>query len=146
MTATGKVDRKALPIPGGERPDLSTPYYPPCTELEEKLVEIWQDVLELDEIGVNDSFLDLGGNSLLAARIIARVIDTMQVEIPLRLLFESPTIAQMAIAIFQSQIPDQDFDRLLSELESMSDQEVQRELSRSEVEEIVGRIPDWQME
>ena len=146
MTATGKVDRKALPIPGGERPDLSTPYYPPRTELEEKLVEIWQDVLELDEIGINDSFLDLGGNSLLAARIIARVIDTMQVEIPLRLLFESPTIAQMAIAILQSQIPDQDFDRLLSELESMSDQEVQRELSRSEVEEIVGRIPDWQME
>jgi len=129
LTTTGKVDRKTLPIPGRERPLLSTPYLPARTELEEKLVQIWQEALDLDEIGIYDNFLDLGGNSLLAARIIARVIDTMQVEIPVRLLFESPTIAQMAFAIREHQFPYQELDRLLTELEDMSDEEVQRQLS-----------------
>ena len=73
LTATGKVDRRALPDPGKGRPELETIYVPPQSDLEEKLAKIWRNVLSLDRIGVNDNFFDLGGDSLLAVRLIASI-------------------------------------------------------------------------
>ena len=92
----GKLDRTALPLPDYQRPDLRTPYVQPHGELQQKLSKIWAEVLSLDRIGAHDSFFDLGGHSLTATRLISRVIDSFQVEVSLKSLFESPTLTGFA--------------------------------------------------
>ncbi|MDX6577743.1 MAG: hypothetical protein QOE96_3696 [Blastocatellia bacterium] len=96
LSANGKVNRLALPDPEKARPNLSSDYVPPHTSAEERLAEIWSEVLRVDGVGVDDNFLELGGHSLLAAQIVARVRAEFKIEIALRVLFESPTVAQMA--------------------------------------------------
>jgi acyl-coenzyme A synthetase/AMP-(fatty) acid ligase len=118
LTPNGKVDRLALPEPGKTRPALDTPLVIPQTPLERTLADIWANVLGLDEVGVHDHFLELGGNSLLATQVVSRVLRTCAVEIPLQVLFASPTVAAMADVITQQQVAqlaDQDIERLLSE-------------------------------
>jgi amino acid adenylation domain-containing protein len=123
LTPAGKLDRRALPAPGRSRPLLDTPYAPPRTPIEEALVRLWQALLALDEVGIHDHFLDLGGHSLLATQVITQVVQTFQVELPVRTLFETPTIAEMAVVIAQHQAekvrPDE-LARLLAEVESLS--------------------------
>jgi len=99
LTASGKLDRKALPRPCGKRPELSTPYVMPQNETEESLVRVWEEVLDVYPIGIDDNFFDLGGHSLAATRIATRIIDQCELDIPLQSLFESPTIAAMAALI-----------------------------------------------
>ena len=80
----------------------------------------------MDQVGIQDNFLDLGGDSLLASQVIARVIKTCQVEVPLRSLWESPTIADMAVIIIQNQakrVDQEQLDRMLTELEELSSDE-----------------------
>ncbi len=96
LTTNGKVDRRALPVPDPERPDVETPYTGPCTPTEDRMAAIWSDVLDLRQVGIHDNFFDLGGHSLLATRVISLLRDTFQVEIPLRSLFEKPTVAGLA--------------------------------------------------
>jgi amino acid adenylation domain-containing protein len=103
LTPNGKVDRHALPAPQPARPELDRPFAPPRTPTEEALVRIWTEVLGLHQVGIHDSFLELGGDSLLASRVISRVIDTFQVELLPRLLLAAPTLADMALAIAQRQ-------------------------------------------
>ncbi len=74
-------------------------YVRPGNELEETLVEIWAEVLKIERIGVLDNFFELGGHSLLAAQVIARVRKYLGVEIPVRSLFEEPTVAALASAV-----------------------------------------------
>ena len=95
LLANGKVDRGQLPAPQWGR-DQQQVYVPPRTELEDVLTGIWLDVLQLDEVGVHDDFFALGGHSLLATRLISRVRDHLDLEVPLFSLFENPTIAAMA--------------------------------------------------
>ncbi|MFB7874635.1 amino acid adenylation domain-containing protein [Nocardia sp. NPDC056064] len=100
LSANGKVDRKALPAPAsGVR--LTTGAAAPQTELECALAEIFTEVLALDgtEIGVEDSFFDLGGNSLVAARAVARINTTLDADLTIRHLFEASTIATLAAYI-----------------------------------------------
>ncbi|MBR8835476.1 MAG: amino acid adenylation domain-containing protein [Stigonema ocellatum SAG 48.90 = DSM 106950] len=99
LTPNGKVDRKALPIPDNIRPELEEDFVAPSTPVEEVLAEIWSQVLGLKQIGINDSFLELGGHSLLATQIISRVRHTYQVELPVRELFDRPTVAGLAQSI-----------------------------------------------
>jgi acyl carrier protein len=94
LTSNGKVDRRALPAP--ERTSPGQSYIAPRTDTEEKLAEIWAEVLQLHKIGVHDNFFELGGHSLLATRIVSRVQAVLQAELPVRNLFESPTIAETA--------------------------------------------------
>jgi amino acid adenylation domain-containing protein len=96
LTNHGKVDRKALPIPGPERPDNGKPFTPPGTELEERLAAIWQEILRLDRVGRDDDFFYLGGDSLSATRLIARVRQRFNVDLPLRALFEAGTLCRFA--------------------------------------------------
>jgi acyl carrier protein len=126
QTATGKIDRRALPDPGKSRPDLDTPYAAPRTPVEAELAQIWSEVLSVDPLGIYDNFFDLGGHSLAATRIVSQVIKKFQLEIPLRSLFESPTVAEMAGVITQSQankLDEVDLNRILAELEALPDDE-----------------------
>ena len=123
MLPNGKVDRRSLPAPGSGRPELENPFILPRTPVEEALAEIWIEVLGLDEVGIADNFLELGGDSLLASQVISRVIIAFRVNLPLRSLFDAPTVADMAVSITQSQAKGakpEDIERLLAELEALS--------------------------
>jgi acyl-coenzyme A synthetase/AMP-(fatty) acid ligase/acyl carrier protein len=126
LTPNGKVDRRSLPAPERLRPNLDVPFAVARTPIEEELVRIWAEVLDLEQIGVHDPFLDLGGNSLLATSVISRVLTAFQVELPLRTLFESPTVADMALAINQAMIDRLDpgeMEHLQGELRRFSKEE-----------------------
>jgi amino acid adenylation domain-containing protein len=101
-TTSGKVDRKALPAPANIRRDMATAFVAPRNALESALSAIWGEVLGIDEVGVEDNFFELGGHSLLATQVVARAEAALGTEIPLRNLFESPTVAGMAAALTQS--------------------------------------------
>ncbi|HKH46873.1 MAG TPA: amino acid adenylation domain-containing protein [Thermoanaerobaculia bacterium] len=94
LTATGKVDRKALPDPE-HRVDAAGSV-PPADALEERLANLWREVLPVDRIGRHDSFFALGGHSLLATQVVTRVRETMGIDLPLRAMFQAPTLAQLA--------------------------------------------------
>ena len=133
-TPTGKVDRRALPVPGNSRPELNTTYVAPRTLVEKELTQIWAEVLSLDQVGIQDNFFDLGGHSLTASRVVYRVIQAFQLELPVRLLFDSPTVAEMALVIAanRAKLATQDeLERMLSEVEAMSDEEAQRRVDET---------------
>lgn len=96
LTPSGKVDRKSLPAPATTRPALEAAYAEPRTEIEEALAQIWAAVLGLDKVGLHDNFFELGGHSLLGTQLISRVRTALQLEVPLRWLFEVPTVAGLA--------------------------------------------------
>ena len=100
LTSTGKVDRRALPDP--ERPPAETAAAVPRTPVEELLLGIWTEVLGTEPAGVHDDFFALGGHSLIATRIVARIEQALQVRLPLRTLFEKPTVASLALAVEQA--------------------------------------------
>jgi amino acid adenylation domain-containing protein len=93
VAATGKVDRKALPAPGRRSVEASEP---PRNPTEELLAAVWAELLARERVGIHDGFFDLGGHSLLATQVMSRVRESFGVELPLRLLFERPTIAALA--------------------------------------------------
>jgi amino acid adenylation domain-containing protein len=99
----GKVDRQALPVSISSRPKLQTAFLAPRTRAEEIIAGIWSEVLSMDEVGVDDNFVDLGGHSLAAIRIVSRVVDEFQIELPLQVVFQSPTVARMAAIITEYQ-------------------------------------------
>ncbi|HEY2919727.1 MAG TPA: non-ribosomal peptide synthetase [Candidatus Binatia bacterium] len=101
LTDTLKVDRKALPEPKGLRPEIAVSYAPPRNSVEEALVKIWAEVLDFNQVGVHDNFFDLGGHSLAATRVISRVGQTFPLELPVTVLFDSPTVAEMAEVIVE---------------------------------------------
>jgi acyl-coenzyme A synthetase/AMP-(fatty) acid ligase/acyl carrier protein len=96
VTPNGKIDRKALPQPDRSRAGMSQSYAAPRTPTEGVLAEIWSEVLGLKQIGVEDDFFELGGNSLSITRVASRVQGAFGVEIPLRTLFEEATIDRLA--------------------------------------------------
>ena len=96
LTSNGKVDRRALPAPGGERPNVERPFAAARTETEEKLAEVWRRILGLDRVGRDDNFFELGGHSLKATQAIARAEELFGIDLPLRTLFETPTVAGLA--------------------------------------------------
>jgi hypothetical protein len=99
LTLNGKIDHRALPLADGSRPDLREAYAAPRSTLEATLSEIWCEVLGLKQVGVYDNFFDLGGHSLLATQVVSRIRSVFPVGLPLRTLFERPTVAGLAGAI-----------------------------------------------
>ena len=99
QTPAGKVDRRQLPAPTGLRPHLSAAFTAPRNSVEKRLVTAWSDVLGVEGIGVFDNFFELGGHSLLATQVISRLRQIFGVEVPLRQLFEHPTVAGLGAAV-----------------------------------------------
>ena len=94
LTANGKLDRKALAIPkraGGK------PYVEPVTPIEKNLAALWQQILNVERVGLHDNFFELGGDSLTAAVMVAIFPAHLGIELPLGSLFEAPTIADLAV-------------------------------------------------
>ncbi|MDB9541878.1 amino acid adenylation domain-containing protein, partial [Microcystis aeruginosa CS-1036] len=98
LTPNGKIDRRALPVP-----DLQSQgeYIAPRNPIEEKMAQIWAEVLKLKRVSIEDNFFELGGHSLLATQVISRLQETFEIVLPLRYLFESPTIAQLSAVILK---------------------------------------------
>jgi acyl carrier protein len=99
LTPNGKVDRKALPAPGNSDARQAGAYKAPRSHVEEVLAVVWGQVLRIERMGVEDNFFALGGHSLLAAQLVSRIREAFKVEMPLRRIFEGPTIAQLAETI-----------------------------------------------
>ncbi|HWS56339.1 MAG TPA: amino acid adenylation domain-containing protein, partial [Pyrinomonadaceae bacterium] len=126
LTPNGKVDRKALPAPdaGGSRGGAE--YVAPRTAVEKVVAGIWSELLGVERVGVHDNFFDLGGHSLLATRILSHVREIFCVELPLRSLFESPTVDSMAEAMSRAAGREavEEIARALIEIEALSEDEV----------------------
>ena len=99
LTPNGKIDRKALPVPDFNDREQKDSFVAPHTPLEMEVANSWADVLGIEQVGLNDNFVALGGHSLLAMQITARLRTTLNIDIPLRSFFESPTLAQLIEAI-----------------------------------------------
>jgi len=97
LTPSGKLDRKALPLPDPSQ--LQARYRAPHSEIERNLAEIWEQVLHVPQVGLDDHFFELGGHSLLAAQVIARIKTRLAVSLPLRSLFENPLLGDLAIEV-----------------------------------------------
>jgi amino acid adenylation domain-containing protein len=128
LTPNGKVDRRALPPPDKTRPDLEEAFVAPRTPLESEIARIWGEILKLERVGIHDNFFDLGGHSLLATRLLSRVGKAVDLDVPLRSLFENPTVAALAAEIAQTQAKDSapKIAELLADLEYLSEEEAQR--------------------
>jgi acyl carrier protein len=105
LTPNGKIDRKNLPKPEQLFSRTQEQYIPPDTELQKKIAEIWQKSLNLEKVGIQDNFFNLGGNSLLATQVISQMRQALQVEISIRRFFETPTIADLEREIQQNNNP-----------------------------------------
>jgi amino acid adenylation domain-containing protein len=99
LTAHGKIDRKALPEPDSDRPELDQPLVAPRTPTEEEVARIWREVLRVEKLGIHDNFFELGGHSLLATQVICRINGAFPIKLQLRRIFETPTVAGLAQAI-----------------------------------------------
>jgi amino acid adenylation domain-containing protein len=126
LNANGKLDRRALPAPGGQEP--GTGYVAPGTPTEEALAAIWAEVLGRKRVGSHDNFFDLGGHSLKATQVVSRIRETFGVELPLRQLFEQPTVAALASCIEISDLAalggEEELESALTALDALSDEEV----------------------
>jgi acyl carrier protein len=136
LTPTGKLDRRALPAPEAAATDR---YVAPRTPAEEALAAIWADVLRLERVGVEESFFELGGHSLLATRVVSQVRAVFDIELPLRALFEGPTVAELARVVEErgevalagpvaepAPGPEASADHLLDMIDELSEEELDR--------------------
>jgi acyl transferase domain-containing protein/NAD(P)-dependent dehydrogenase (short-subunit alcohol dehydrogenase family)/acyl carrier protein len=133
---------RPAPLGSYPRPGLRTEYAAPRTPTERRICGLWQDLLGVERVGIHDSFLELGGDSLLATRLIARMRDAFELELPLRVFFERSTVAELAEALEELRsdggaergaAPGGDGDaELLARIRGMSEEELDRELARLE--------------
>jgi acyl-coenzyme A synthetase/AMP-(fatty) acid ligase len=104
LTLNGKINYDALPSLEEAKQKLPRTYTPPRTAQEVRLAAIWGDVLSLEQVGIEENFFDIGGHSLLAAQIIHRVNQTFQIDLPMRVIFDQPTVAGLALSIEEALI------------------------------------------
>jgi acyl-coenzyme A synthetase/AMP-(fatty) acid ligase/aryl carrier-like protein len=135
-TPNGKVDSRALPLPDQRRPDLKDVFVAPRTPAEQSLAGLWAHLLRVQRVGIHDNFFELGGHSLLAMQFIARFRDSFGVELPLRALFDNPTIEGVALELMKIQaggLSGSEWSRMVANLESLSNEEVEAELGDQKV-------------
>jgi acyl carrier protein len=134
LTPNGKVDRRALPAP--EQIEVSTAgFIAPRTEMEQLVAEIWCEILGITQVGADSNFFDLGGHSLLATRVMNRIRERCGVELPLRVLFEFPTVVSLAAKLDDARPKETELSRILDilvNMENISEEEVTTLLAQSE--------------
>jgi len=131
LTLNGKIDRKALPSPLTDVEEEQ--FVAPRSELEQQLASIWGEVLGYKRVGIRDRFFEHGGHSLLATQLISRIRKAFQIELPLRALFEAPTVEQLAELVQQALAPQSvqtELADLLEQIENLSDEEAEALLSQ----------------
>jgi amino acid adenylation domain-containing protein len=121
LTHNGKIDRQALPTPEFDREIISAEFVAPETEVEEHLALIWQDVLNVNRVGIHDNFFELGGDSIATIQVMMRISKVFQIDLLPFVLFNSPTIAELATRIEEV---------LLAEIEALTDDEAELLLSQ----------------
>jgi len=126
LTPNGKVDRAALPEPA---PDAARVHVPPSTVTEQLIASSFSEVLGVPGVGVDDDFFDLGGHSLLATRLVARLRAEFATDLPLRTLFERPTVAALAEVLEVGDAGLDEFAALLAEVENATEADVAAQLS-----------------
>ncbi len=131
MSGSVSEDQQAAK-PAHARPSLTVSYVAPRTEEEITIAGMWQSLLGIEQVGIHDNFFQLGGHSLLGTRLISRLHDAFQIRIPLRRLFELPTIAGLAEEVGRVRMEDDEAEkrRVLELLESLADDEIEAELSK----------------
>jgi len=127
LTPNGKLDRKALPPPDVSAPEADVASLAPRTPTEEALARIWCEALNLSQPGLHENFFELGGHSLLAVRVIARINDTLDVNLGVIDLFRIPTIEALAAMVEREKSAEA---RLRQKIEGLNDAEVEAELAR----------------
>ena len=146
LTPSGKINRRALPAPDRSANEQRQSQAPPRTDVERQLAEIWSAVLKRTSVGVDDNFFELGGHSLLATQLISRVRNVFDLELPLRCLFEFPTVAELAVAIVEfrkqaaTNMPpaitaDREAEELLANIDQLTDEQVEVLLNRALAEQ-----------
>jgi amino acid adenylation domain-containing protein len=139
LSPNGKIERKALPAPDRALPEFEDTYVAPQGAVEEEVAAVWAKVLGLERVGAQDNFFDLGGHSLLATQVLSHLQQAFPVNIPLRRLFEEPTVANLARVITESQHKSshglngkvvEDDEQVLSQLAQLSDEEIDSLLSK----------------
>jgi amino acid adenylation domain-containing protein len=133
LTPNGKVDRRALPAPDQSRPELSGEFVAPRSPVEVELAQIWRELLAVEEVGIYDNFFELGGHSLLLTQLASWIRKAFQVEVPLRVLFDTPTIIEMTKAILARQVEresETDLAQMLKQLKQLSPHEVKSMLEK----------------
>lgn len=128
LTPNGKIDVRALPDFDGQHPSLGGEFVEPRTPSERLVAGIWAEVLGVKRVGADDNFFELGGHSLLATQVVSRVRDIFRLEVPVGVVFESPTVAEFAGRLAEhgeSQIDEAEAARILSDIEQLSDAEAE---------------------
>jgi len=135
QTANGKVNRRALPAPTDDRAAAARPYVAPRSPLEADIARVWADVLGAPRVSVNDDFFALGGTSLLAMRVIARLADVVPGRLTIGMIFDARTVAALAerivmsLALIEAKADDAELAAMLAELEALSDTEAASRLT-----------------
>jgi acyl-coenzyme A synthetase/AMP-(fatty) acid ligase/acyl carrier protein len=132
LTPNGKVDRKALPSPASVRSELEVAFISPRTPAEQVVAGIWAEILRMDHIGLNDNFFKLGGHSLRGAQVISRLRDAFQVKLPVRSLFERPTVEGLVSEIAQlrgGREIIEEIAEVIQKIEHLSEEEIKDILS-----------------
>ncbi|MEE8586792.1 MAG: phosphopantetheine-binding protein, partial [Acidobacteriota bacterium] len=111
---------------------LRVEYAPPRNHTEEAIALLWIELLGVERVGVHDNFLELGGDSLLASRLVTRMRQTFRVDLPIRLLFEASTVGELAEALQEKQKEEEEkqLQTLLERVKQMSEEELDQEISR----------------
>lgn len=122
------------------RPDLPNEYLAPSTDTEINLTKLWQECLKIDQIGAQDNFFDLGGHSLLAAQLIRQIKQYFEVNLDLGLFFSAPTITELAQVIDQQTSRSENISAEISQIENMSDEEVEALLASDHTPEELLKI------
>ncbi|MGA9772856.1 MAG: amino acid adenylation domain-containing protein [Blastocatellia bacterium] len=129
LTANGKVDRRALPDPAYIEVSGRASYVEPRNAVEEVVVRIWEEVLGVEKIGINDNFIMMGGHSLAAMQVLARLRKTFQIGVPVRVLFEARNVAELVEAMSaEERIPGrlEKIARVVKKIEQMGEEDVNR--------------------
>jgi amino acid adenylation domain-containing protein len=132
LTSSGKIDRRALPAPeAGE--ESSDTFLAPRTPLEQQIAAIWQEVLQVGRVGVHDNFWEMGGHSLLATRVLARVNEAFDLQMPLHSLFAAPMLGEFAAAIGEASLAayGDGLEEALAELDALPEGEIQALLAEA---------------